>query len=454
MVEKFPYGKAPFWLLVIAVASAIARFTTMAGHESRADLVVVANSPSHFEAYKSAIPAFERRHGVRVQVQFAHWSALQSRLESAMLAGADVPDLVELLQGSLGFFTRGPPRDVPLLDLTDRVKAEGLDRRLVASRLSSWTGGDGRIYALPNDVHPVMLAYRRDLVAELGIDVTHLDTWDAFVEAGRRITRDTDGDGIVDHYMIDLPHDGSWGLTSLLLQRGGQVFDQAGHVAFNNDLTADVFAWYVRQTHGAHPIAYDAGVGQSLGKAMVDGLVVFYWTPDWRSRFFADDVPALAGKMALMPLPAWKKGGRRTSVWGGTGLMISRRTRHPDLAWQLAEFLYFDPGQAGRRFEATNIIPVLRDDWAMPELDVPDPYYSGEPIGRMYADLAPDVPPSYVSPLSAVAEAQLTQAFSRSVSYFERYGEEGFSDAIHRELARAENYLQRLAQRAEWLAHP
>jgi hypothetical protein len=72
----------------------------------------------------------------------------------------------------------------------------------------------------------------------------------------------------------------------------------------------------------------------------------------------------------------------------------------------------------------------------------------------MYADLAPDVPPSYVSPLSAVAEAQLTQAFSRSVSYFERYGEEGFSDAIHRELARAENYLQRLAQRAEWLAHP
>jgi arabinosaccharide transport system substrate-binding protein len=297
-----------------------------------------------------------------------------------------------------------------------------------------------------------MLAYRRDLVAQLGIDVTKLDTWDAFVEAGRRVTRDVDGDGVVDHYMIDLPYDGNWALTSLLLQHGGQLFDRAGNIAFNSDITTEVFAWYLRQTHGPRKIAYDAGWGQALGKAMVDGLVVFYWAPDWRSRFFADEVPSLAGHMALMPLPAWDKGGRRTSVWGGTGLMISRRTPRPDLAWELAKFLYFDPTEMGKRFEATNIIPVLRDAWTMPELDAPNPYYSNEPIGRMYADLAPDVPPSYVSPLTAVAGTELDEAFSRCVSYYERFGEEGLTDAIHRELSRAEAYVQRLAERANWMA--
>jgi arabinosaccharide transport system substrate-binding protein len=452
MVEKFPYGKAPFWLLFIAVVSSIARWSVSGGVDGRPDIVVVANSPSHFEAYKSAVPRFERRHGVRVQVQFAHWSALQSRLESAMLAGADVPDLVELLVGSLGFFTRGPRADVGLLDLTNRVRAEGLDRRLVASRLSSWSTTDGHVYALPNDVHPVMLAYRRDLVEALGVDVSKLDTWDAFVEAGRRVTRDVDGDGVVDHYMLDLPFDGSWGLTSLLLQRGGQLFDETGNIAFNSDITAEVFAWYLRQTQGPQKIAYDAGWGQAQGKAMVDGLVLFYLAPDWRSRFFADEVPSLAGKMGLLPLPAWQPGGRRTSVWGGTGLMISKRTKHPDLAWELATFLYFDPLEMGRRFEATNIIPVVRDAWSMPELDQPNPYYSNEPIGRMYADLAPDVPPSYVSPLSAVAETQLIVAFSSCVEYYRRFGEDGLSDAIHRELSRAEGYVRRLAERATVMA--
>ena len=34
-----------------------------------------------------------------------------------------------------------------------------------------------------------MLAYRRDLVESLGIDVSQLDTWDKFVEAGQRISR-------------------------------------------------------------------------------------------------------------------------------------------------------------------------------------------------------------------------------------------------------------------------
>jgi hypothetical protein len=54
-----------------------------------------------------------------------------------MLARADVPDMVEVLEGSLGFFTRGPPTDVGLLDLIDAIRAGGLDRRLVASRLNN-----------------------------------------------------------------------------------------------------------------------------------------------------------------------------------------------------------------------------------------------------------------------------------------------------------------------------
>lgn len=455
MLDRFPYGKAPLCLLVIAIVASALRVLTFSGRPKRADLVIVTLSAYHYEAYQKPIREFERSRGVSVRLQFANATSLQSRLQNAMLAGTEIPDMAELVENSLSFFTRGPRKDIGLLDLTDRLHESGLDKRLVPSRLSLWTSG-GRTYALPHDVHPVMLAYRRDLVEQLGIDVTQLGTWEKFVEAGRRVTRDVDGDGTIDRYMIDLSYDGSWSLDALLLQRGVQLFDDAGKVAFDNEVTVEVIQWLLRQSFGPQKIAYDPDAsgssGQSLMKAMTDGLVLFVWTPDWRSRVFQDDAPHLGGKMALMPLPAWEPGGRRTSVWGGTGLVIAKRTRHPDWAWDLANFLYYDPKEIGARFARTNIVPVLEDAWVLPELDAPNPYYSNQPIGRMYADLAPSTPPRHLTPLSFVAEQKLYEAYARGLEHYRRSGEDGLADAIRGELARAKEYVNLRAERVAALA--
>jgi arabinosaccharide transport system substrate-binding protein len=455
MIEKFPYGKAPFWLLLVAIGASLLRLFGASHRPARADLVMVTFSSGHYEAYKRAIPEFERQRGITVQLQYASAISLQSRLQNAMLAGTDVPDIAEIIEASISFFARGPRQDIAVLDLTDRIRASGLDRRLVASRLSLWSHED-RVYALPHDVHPVMLAYRRDLIDKLKIDVRELDTWDKFAEVGRRVTRDTDGDGTIDQYMIDVSYDGSWGIVSLILQKGGQLFDPLGKVVFSNEITVDVFLWLLRQSFGPHRIAYDADAsvqsGQSLMKALTDGLVLFVWTPDWRSHIFQEEAPHLKGKMALMPLPAWESGGRRTTVWGGTGLIIAKQSKHPDWAWDLANFLYFDAKEMGARFTGTNIIPVLTDAWSLPELDAPNPYYSDQPIGRLYADLAPTTPPRYVTAFSYIAEQKLQEAYSRCRGHYERFGEDGLAQKIRDELTRAQDYVKLRVERAEILA--
>jgi arabinosaccharide transport system substrate-binding protein len=451
MMARFPYGRAPFWLAILAIASVTARIATRRHDARRPDLVLVTFTDSHYQAYRRAVPAFERAHGVTVQIEFTNWTPLRSRLQNAILAGSEVPDLAEVVEGSLGFFTRGPGRDIGVLDLTERLRADRLTDRLVPSRLSLWSAGE-RIYALPHDVHPVMLAYRRDLIEALGIDVRTLDTWDKFAAVGRRVTGDLDGDGVRDRYMLDLLASGDTALTTLIFQRGGQLFDRAGNVAFDSDAVAEVILWYVRQLQGPQKIAYDAGWGQSAAKAMTDGLVLFYLTPDWRSFQYEQEVPWLRGKMALMPLPAWSPGGRRTSVWGGTGLMIMKATRNPELAWALAKYLYFDEASLGQRFTETNIVPVLKDAWARPELDARDPYFSNQPIGRMYAELASETPPVISSPVDAVARAKLNETFSRCLEAYKQHGEAGLPQTIRAELARAAADVRRMADRNRALA--
>jgi arabinosaccharide transport system substrate-binding protein len=452
MTAHFPYGKAPFWLLVIAVSSTLVGLLVRRQRPPRPELILLTYSRQHQASYQEAIPRFEKERGVRVQLQFANWASLQTRLQSAVLAGTEVPDLVEIFgEGSLGFFTRGPRQDIGLVDLTDRIRAEGLQQRMVTSRFSLWSSRE-RIYALPHDVHPVMLAYRRDLVEELGIDVRQLDTWDKFIEVGRRVTRDLDGDGIIDRYMLDLPEIGIWGLNSLIFQRGGQYFDSKGEIAFNSPEVAEVFRWYLRQTVGPQRIAYQCDWGQSVARAMITGLVLFYWAPDWRSRVYEDEIPQVKGKMALMPLPAWKEGERRTTVWGGSGLVITKSSKNVALAWELAKFLYFNPEDLGKRFSATNIIPPLKDAWDLPELETPNPYYSNQPIGQMYAELAPTTPPVYSHELDAFARTKLDEAYSRTLQHYRRNGESGLTEAIQAELTRAEIAVKRMVSRGKILS--
>ena len=99
----------------------------------------------------------------------------------------------------------------------------------------------------------------------------------------------------------------------------------------------------MKQIQGPTRIAFPAGWGQNLAKAMIDGLVLFYFCPDWRTMQFEMDVPSLKGKLGLMPLPAWEPGGLRTSTWGGDGAGVPEAAASNfDLAWKLAMYLYFD----------------------------------------------------------------------------------------------------------------
>ena len=437
---RFPYGPAPLAILIVALAAGAGLFVWT--HASRLaddrppDLVLATFVPEQAAVYRAAIPRFDEENHCNVQIELVDQKALQSRLQSALQVGATVPDVVELMYGTIGYFCKGPLEDVALIDLTDKIKDSGLESRLVINRLSKWSSR-GHVFALPHDVHPVMLVYRRDLAEQYGIDVGKLATWDDFAAAGRALVKETMGpSGVPDHYMIDLPTDGNDPLILLLLQHGVGLFDASGNVAFDSPAALDVVLWYVKQVQGPGRISFPCGEGQNFAKAMIDGLCLFYLCPDWRSNRIQLEIPSLSGKLSLMPLPAWEPGGIRTSTWGGCGLAFTKQCRNFDLAWKLAMYLYYDPDQLGPRFTATHILPPLKSAWTHPEFRQPDPYYSNLSLGEVYSQLAPQVPQEHDTAYNTLANAKLSEAFSNVSLYYRDHGDAGLRDYAQAELKR------------------
>jgi arabinosaccharide transport system substrate-binding protein len=428
----------------LAVASG-AYLAARRAHKPRYDLRLWTFAKPHGDAYLKMLPDFLRKHpSVSVDIQIVAGEAVTSRLQAAFWSNLDVPDLAEVEISWAGSFFRGRLESIGFRDLTERIHQTGLWERIVQARFAPYTTR-GRIFGIPHDVHPVMLAYRRDLVEKLGIDVERLRTWDEFVEVGRRVTIPGK------RFMMELPPEGLSALEVMLFQRGGGYFDAQGNCTLDNEIAIETMRYYAPLVAGKHRIGNDLGGGQIFTRALEDGYYLFMVAPDWRTKSIEQDVPKVAGRMALMPLPAFYPGGRRTSTWGGTMIGITKRCADPDLAWELIMHLYLNKEALAEQFRGTNILPPARDLWDHPAYDEPRPFWSNQPLGRLYANLAPETPPQYTSPYIGLAKAKLSEALIACVRYYDRYGVRGFDGFVRQQMARAAAEVRRQMRRNPYL---
>lgn len=100
-----------------------------------------------------------------------------------------------------------------------------------ASALDAVRAG-GRLYGVPLDVHPVGLLYNRTLFREAGIVDANGEPapprdWESFVDALRKLKRDTNGDGRIDQWGFAFEGDSHNILLSWMRQFGGTLLNEA-----------------------------------------------------------------------------------------------------------------------------------------------------------------------------------------------------------------------------------
>jgi len=409
-------------ILVMSMVSSIMLAFVSGGQEDRVEFWMFSRSLKR--TYDPVVDEWNAgRPGTSEDVNITVLSLqpLERRLLSGFVSDTPVPDLAEIEASMPGRFFAGPLEAVGFMDLTERVKEEGWLEAMNTPSFSPWSDR-GRIFGLPHDIHPVLLAYRADIVEAAGIDVSEIETWDDFERIMRPLQIDEDGDGFPDRYLLNIwdassPRD----LEILLHQAGGGYFTPEGEVIIASEENAMVLARVATWVAGPDRIATLAPNFSAEGNQMyLEGEVLTSFMPDWLTGVWKRDMPGLGGKFKLMPLPAWKPGGLRTSVRGGTMAGIPKSADRPEVAWEFIKKLYTSEAVAEELFRNSGTISPVKAHWDHPMYQQRDPFFQGQRMGQLYLEQAPNVPLRVSSAYNNLAGVEVVNALIRTRRWAEQ----------------------------------
>lgn len=373
-------------------------------------------------------PAFRKRYpAIRPKVEMTG-ANVEARLLLSLASDVGAPDVCQLqCEEALRYIETGRLTDLtPVAARYEKDFPPALWHNCVMR---------GHVYAIPWDMGPCAVYYKRNLFQKYGVDPRSLSTWDDFIAAGERILRGSGGHT----RMLVMDEGAPVTMFQLLLQQtGGQVFDDRGRIAVNSAQS--------RQVLGLMRRIIQSGIGYNVkmwGQEFMAGLntdtVATYPEAAWFAGTIQDAVPDYGGvkqSWGVFRLPAISPGGLRTSNLGGSVLVIPRQCPNKAAAWAFIRYsLCTSEGQL-QLYRYADLFPAYLPALDSPLFDQPDPLFGGQRIGRLFARSATGMQVLNRTANWTEATQYINEALSRWIDQGMRdphvLGE--LSDLLHRRL--------------------
>jgi ABC-type glycerol-3-phosphate transport system substrate-binding protein len=350
-------------------------------------------------------------------------SQLADKFIGTVTAGQGAPDIIGVENGWFPRLLKQDRVTQAMVDLKPLMVRDGYDpSKYKRLELYSWKE---RIYGLESGLSECVYYYRKDIFDAAGIQPP-FDTYEDFITAGKKLKQ-------AGHFM--LPVDTSNGMANWqthALQAGGQLFDRDGNVVINSPGNAQCLTLMKR--------CLDEGVGKSMSQgfwgadliaAYKDGTVAGVPMADWYSDYvLKENLKEQAGKWRIAYLPRYEKNGARTSATGGTGHGITVQSKIRDLVWELLSYGYLTKENQVKRYLEIHYFPNLVDAWTDPRITgATDDYFGGQEVGKLFAEIAPEIPVFYTGPWRPEATQKLATEAWVPVLTGKKTVEKGLKDA-------------------------
>ena len=321
------------------------------------------------EVVEQLLTEFHRRHpAIRVDVQKLPFTGAHQKMLTAFAADA-TPDLCQL-------------GNTWVSELAALGALEPLAPYVAASALpiddffpGIWDTNriDEELFGVPWYVDTRLLFYRRDLLAQAGIDEPPRD-WNAWRRALAAVKANA-GDG---NFSILLPLNEYEPLLALTLQQPASMLSPDG--THGNFDTADF-----RRALGFYLEIFREGWAPKVGNTQISnvwdefgrGFFSFYISGPWNIAEFRKRLPAdLQDDWMTAPLPG--PDGDGASIAGGSSLVIFRASEAKDAAWKVIEYMA-EPDTQLRFHQLTGNLPPRRSTWMNPQL-------ANDPLAKAFGE--------------------------------------------------------------------
>lgn len=314
---------------------------------------------------------------VSVELSLTPYADLWPKLQAAFVAGAGIPDMVDIEISAMGQFVREAGSE-PFAALNDHI-GDQLEDLSIPSATKPWTVR-GNIYGIGNEVNPVLLYYRHDIFDELGLDIDAPGTWEEFVNLL--------GGGAMDagHGLFAIATQSWSDFYVQFHQAGGEFFDADGNVQLNSDLAVEILAWQKAQLDSG--VYVDRGSGDAHYALMNEGAFITVWGAPWYQGFMKQNAPELEGLWKMRYLPIWDENSYLTVPRGGTGMGITAASENKEESWEFIRVCNLTAEGSLLAFRRMNLFPSYIPVWDREELLRTDDYFSGQKPGEFIAEAA------------------------------------------------------------------
>jgi len=296
-------------------------------------------SPQHRAGYEQVLRIFMRRNpGIFVEFKPGLHASYESYIQTQMLADR-APDIFWWQNEFFPEFAA----DGVLLDMMPYAEKDpewNLDDYFGLGFQECII--DGHLYAVPLQWGASIIFYNADLFEKAGI-VYNDETWDwnAFIDAAKAMTRDWDGDGLVDTFGVEMVPRMEWTFPFVWMAGGRVLNEDKTRCVIDSPQSIVAYNWLTNIFNNlkVQHIDYAGAVGEhvaSLSDQFIEGNVGMKFSG-----------PYYCSQLKMAPQYRWRIAyfpknpdtGIRATRFYQDLICVSRRTKHPEEAWKVVKFL-------------------------------------------------------------------------------------------------------------------
>ncbi|WP_433323841.1 extracellular solute-binding protein [Spirillospora sp. CA-294931] len=329
-----------------------------------------------------------------------------SKMLSAVKSG-NAPCLAQVGYESLpSFLSEGAVQDVSAH--ADKAKSQFTDW--------SWSQAqfEGKTYAVPVDIGPQAMYYRKDVLAEHKIEVPK--TWEEFKAAAQKLKKADPSSSLTS---FPTAASSSYWFAGLSWQAGGKWFQTRGDswkVGLADPATLKV-ADYWQGLLKEKLVRTDAAFSPEWYKGLGSGKTAIAIGAVWLNTLIQENAAATKGKWAVAPTPQWQAGGKAAGNEGGSPNAVLKGCKFPAQAAEFATWFATDPGSLKNLIEKTGIYPAAKAGQQLPEANKPSEFYGGQNIYEVFKDAAANTDPGWKwGPTMTDSATVIDDAFGRAAA--------------------------------------